>query len=450
MTGSGSSGSTPSSRPARGDLTWLWVMVVAAILTQTSLNLLRPVTSYRLIEIGADEAAIGLATAAYAILPLFTAMWLGRSTARLPSLRGIIALGAAVMALSGVGLALGQSVLVIMVASAVLGMGHLVFTIAGQAAIGRRAPAHLMDAAFGWFTAAFSVGQMAGPLLSGLILGNTTLAESATDAGFDDRITASLWLGAGISLLAVPVMLAMRPDGGSARRRSTTDPDAVPSPEATRGTSGEGTASGTASAAGAEGRPTMLAILKVPGIPSHMFAALALLAMLDILTAFMPLVGERAGVAPFWVGVLLAVRGGFSVLSRVFLPWISRRWTRNSLILVSLLVSAVGIGLVPVALTVWQSMLLAVLFMAAGGFVLGLGQPLTMTQISQAVPYTWRGPALALRLVGNRVGQVALPALAGLVAAPLGPAAGVWFACAVLAASGVERVISGRTGPDRS
>ena len=70
MTGSGSSGSTASSRPARGDLTWLWVTVVAATLTQTSLNLLRPVTSYRLIEIGADETAIGLATAAYAILPL--------------------------------------------------------------------------------------------------------------------------------------------------------------------------------------------------------------------------------------------------------------------------------------------------------------------------------------------------------------------------------------------
>ena len=66
------------------------------------------------------------------------------------------------------------------------------------------------------------------------------------------------------------------------------------------------------------------------------------------------------------------------------------------------------------------------------------------------MPDTWRGPALALRLVGNRVGQVALPALAGVVAAPLGPAAGVWFACAVLAASGVERVLSGRTGPDRS
>ena len=151
-----------------------------------------------------------------------------------------------------------------------------------------------MDAAFGWFTAAFSVGQMAGPLLSGLILGNTTLAESATDAGFDDRITASLWLGAGISLLAVPVMLALRPDGGSARRRSTTDPDDGLAAQATRGTSGEGTASGTASAAGAEGRPTMLAILKVPGIPSHMFAALALLDALNGTARWLSLAGPHS------------------------------------------------------------------------------------------------------------------------------------------------------------
>lgn len=218
MTGSGGSrtpgGAVSGGRPGRGDLTWLWLLVTAAVLTQTALNLLRPVTSYRLIQLGAGETAIGLATAAYAILPLITAMWLGRLSSRLDSLRGIIALGAAVMAVSGIGLAIGGSVALIMVASAVLGMGQLMFTVTGQAAIGRRAPAHLMDAAFGWFTAAFSVGQMAGPLLSGLILGGTTLTESAADAGFDGRISTALWLGAGVSLLAAPVMLGMPPTAG--------------------------------------------------------------------------------------------------------------------------------------------------------------------------------------------------------------------------------------------
>lgn len=82
--------------------------------------------------------------------------------------------------------------------------------------------------------------------------------------------------------------------------------------------------------------------------------------------------------------------------------------------------------------------------MAAGGFTLGLGQPLTMSLVTQAVPADWRSSALAVRLMGNRAGQVVLPATAGLLAAPLGPAAAVWFACAVLAASGLERTAAAR------
>lgn len=417
----------------RGSLTWLWLMVVAAILTQTSMNLLRPVTSYKLLTLGADETAVGLATAAYAIVPLVSAMWLGRVTGRLPSLRGMIALGALVMALAGAALAWGSSVLMIMAASALLGMGHLVFTIAGQAAIGRRAPRELMDAAFGWFTAAFSVGQMAGPLLSGLILGNVPLAQAATGGGLDDEIGWALWLGAGISLLAVPVMFSLRAQ-------------TAPGPTSAAG-SRPGTGDTPAGRQTAQ-KATALRILGVPGVPSHMLAALALLAVIDILTAFMPLVGEATGVSPLWVGILLAVRGAGSVMSRIFLPWFTARWSRNTLVLAALLVSALTIGLVPLSLEPIDALGLAAALMAVGGAFLGLGQPLTMTLIAQAVPADWRGAALGLRLVGNRLGQVVLPVVAGVVAAPLGPAGGVWFACAVLGLSGLERILGGHTGPN--
>ncbi|NUL45884.1 MFS transporter [Cellulosimicrobium funkei] len=442
----------------RGNLTWLWVMIAAAVLTQTALNLLRPVTSYKLLALGAGEATVGLATAAYAILPLVFAMSLGRLSSRLPTLRGMIALGALVLGLGGVGLAFGSTIAVLMVSSAVLGMGHLVFTIAGQTVIGQRSAPENMDAAFGWFTAAFSVGQMSGPLISGLILGNATLSEASHSAEFAGRIDGALWLGAVCSLLAVPVMYLMRADGGRRSRRQPAEPteepedrahglgdedgaatEPAPDAETSLGASEEGDA-----ATARPERPTMLAIWRVPGVPSHMMASLALLAMLDILTAFMPLVGEAAGVSPFWVGILLAVRGGASFLSRIVLPWMSDRWERHHLVLVSLLASAVALGFVPPALEGWQAIWLAVVLMAVGGFALGIGQPLTMSLVSQAVPQTWRGPALAFRLVGNRVGQVVMPVVAGLAAAPLGPAGGIWCACLVLAASGTERLISGR------
>ncbi|GAA1129083.1 MFS transporter [Citricoccus alkalitolerans] len=439
----------------RGNLTWLWVMIAAAVLTQTALNLLRPVTSYKLLALGAGEATVGLATAAYAILPLVFAMSLGRLSSRLPTLRGMIALGALVLGLGGVGLAFGSTIAVLMVSSAVLGMGHLLFTIAGQTVIGRRAAPENMDAAFGWFTAAFSVGQMSGPLISGLILGNATLGEASHSAEFDGRIDGALWLGAVCSLLAVPVMYLMRADGGRRSRRLPAEPTEEPGDrphglgDGNSGPAGPASATETALGAGAAGaagpgKPTMLAIWRVPGIPSHMMASLALLAMLDILTAFMPLVGEAAGVSPFWVGILLAVRGGASFLSRIVLPWMSGRWERHHLVLVSLLASAVALGFVPPALEGWHAVWLAVVLMAVGGFALGIGQPLTMSLVSQAVPPTWRGPALAFRLVGNRVGQVAMPVVAGLAAAPLGPAGGIWCACLILAASGTERLVSGR------
>src|SRR5699024_11928334 len=84
----------------------------------------------------------------------------------------------------------------------------------------------------------------------------------------------------------------------------------------------------------------------------------------------------------------------------------------------------------------------AFVLMAVGGCTLGLGQPLTMTMITQAVPRTWRSPALALRLMGNRIGQVVLPIAASAVAGPIGPAGGIWFACAILGVSGIERLVS--------
>jgi MFS family permease len=106
------------------------------------------------------------------------------------------------------------------------------------------------------------------------------------------------------------------------------------------------------------------------------------------------------------------------------------------MLLVSLYGAGLALALPPAVIEMpW----LAAVLLFVGGFCLGLGQPITMTLVSTAVPDSWRGSALAVRLVGNRVGQVAMPLLAGLVAAPLGPAGAIWFTCAVLVVSGAEK-----------
>ncbi|WP_338418601.1 MFS transporter [Kocuria rosea] len=402
--------------------------MAGALLTQTALNLVRPVTTYKLLSLDADSVTVGLVTAAYAVVPLVTAMWLGRMTDRVRDLRTMVVVGALVLALGAGALALAPSVALVAVASALLGMGHLVFTIAGQSAVARFSPPDQLDKGFGWFTAAFSAGQLVGPLLVGVLLG--TGSDVASPERVAD-ITLSLWIGAGLSVLVVPVMLLRRPASGAAGAPARND-DAAAAEQAAPATGELEVVPGTAP------RASMLRILEVPGIPSHMLASLALLAMLDILTAFLPLVGERAGVSPAWIGVLLAVRGGASIVSRVLLPWLAHRMSRRALLLVSLYGAGITLAVPPAVITVpW----LAAVLLFVGGFCLGLGQPITMTLVSTAVPTSWRGSALAVRLVGNRAGQVAMPLLAGLVAAPLGPAGAIWSTCAVLLVSGLEKTV---------
>jgi sugar phosphate permease len=168
-----------------------------------------------------------------------------------------------------------------------------------------------------------------------------------------------------------------------------------------------------------------------------MFASVVLLAAVDIITAYLPVIGERRGIGPAVVGALLSLRAAASILSRLLIPWMVRVLDRARLIAVSAAGSALAMAVLPVP--EGAAGLAAVL--AVAGFFLGIGQPLTMSMIVQAVPAGARGTALAIRLTGNRVGQVATPAAAGLVAGAAGVAAAFWLlgGLLVVAAATVTR-----------
>ncbi|MFB9776372.1 MFS transporter [Brevibacterium otitidis] len=423
------------NRAQQSSQMWLWLLVAAAVCTQTGVYLLRPVTTYKLIDLGAGATAVGLVTAIYALVPLVAALALGRLSDRTSRLRLMVLAGALILVAGGVLLALGQSLVLVAVANAILGIGHLVFTIAGQSAIARYARADQLDFGFGWFTAAYSAGQMIGPLGVTLLLGSQAASRSG-------EVSLALWLGAIITAGAVPLMLfssrAFQPrQQDPAESEAGAGTEAPAAPEA-----GEPGAAPEADAPASEPDPPapekarIRSILANGDIRAAMLSSLALLAVLDILVAFLPLVGEEHGVAPAWIGVLLAVRGVSSIVSRVFLPYFSHRFDRSLLVFVSVLGAGISLVFPPIVLD-W--MWLAALLMLISGFFLGLGQPLTMALITSSVPAAWRGSALAVRLMGNRIGQVAMPLIAGVVAAPVGPAAAIWCGSGLLIAAAAHQ-----------
>ncbi|UTT39875.1 MFS transporter [Glutamicibacter mishrai] len=395
-----------SKANSSGIMRWLIVLVATGLLSQAALNLVRPVTTYKLISFGSGSFTVGAVTAAYAILPLFTAMLLGRVSSRIRRIRFLMVAGVGLIALGGLGVNLAPNALTVALASAVLGLGHLMFTIGGQSSIARYFPDRDLDKGFGWFTAAYAAGQFIGPLIAGLVLGTDTDAVSAERIA---DISLSLWIGAGCALLAVPFLLP------NFQPQVSKSVSAAP-PERSSASIGS--------------------VMRIKGMASHMFASMMLLSMLDILTAFLPLVAEKHDVSPTSVGVLLAIRGCASVVSRLFIPKLSAHFERRHLLVASLYASGVSIALAPIFIDeLWASGLALLI----GGFFLGLGQPMTMTMISTSVPPVDRGAALAVRLMGNRLGQVALPLVSSSVAAGMGPAGAIWFCCALLCLSGVEK-----------
>jgi MFS family permease len=397
--------------PSRG---WLLRLVIAFAFTQGAVSMARPAVSYHALALGADARAVGVVTAVYALLPLVVAVPLGRRTDRGrcgPLLPVGVALIAAGCALSGT----AHSLAGLGLWSAVMGLGHLTFVIGAQSLVARQSADGEHDRNFGHFTIGASLGQLVGPVLAGWLVGGSGGAVSGASgegggAGGAAELSSALALFVSGALAVCAYASLWRIEDRAAVAEAAV-------------------------AAGARdgGTVPVTRILRTKGIPAGIFTSLAVLSATDVLTAYLPVVGEERGIAPAVVGVLLSLRAGASVLSRLVLPPMARWLGRQVLLVLSCVAGGVLSVLLAVPVPVWALALALLLF----GFCLGVGQPLTMTTVVQAAPDGAASTALALRLTGNRLGQVAAPAGAGLVAGVAGAAAPfVLLGALLLGASG--------------
>ncbi|MDO0916116.1 MFS transporter [Streptomyces sp. DT2A-34] len=384
-----------------GNRGWLLRLVIAFSFAQGAVSMARPAVSYRALALGADERAIGVIAGVYALLPLFAAVPLGRRTDHgrcAPLLPVGVVLISGGCALSG----LANSLWAMAVWSGVMGLGHLCFVIGAQSLVARQSAPHEQDRNFGHFTIGASLGQLAGPIAAGALIGGRDMAGTSA--------LALLVAGAGG---AVALTSLWRIES-----RTTSKP---------REEQGE--------------RVPVQRILRARGVPAGIFISLAVLSATDILTAYLPVVGEHRGIAPSVIGLLLSLRAAATIACRLVLTPLLRLLGRTLLLTVTCLLAALLCAGIALPVPVWAlALMLAVL-----GFCLGVGQPLSMTTVVQAAPDGARSTALALRLTGNRLGQVAAPASAGLIAGLAGVAAPfVMLGALLLLSAGVALRTPGR------
>ncbi|WP_449350073.1 MFS transporter [Streptomyces shaanxiensis] len=385
-----------------GNRGWLLRLVIAFSFAQGAVSMARPAVSYRALALGADERAIGVIAGVYALLPLFAAVPLGRRTDHgrcAPLLPVGVVLISGGCALSGV----AGSLWAMAVWSGVMGLGHLYFVIGSQSLVARQSAPHEQDRNFGHFTIGASLGQLVGPIAAGALIGGSDRAGTSA--------LALLVAGAGAAVAFTSLWRIEHRDTAAKSPAAPGD------------------------------RVSVGHILRSRGVPGGILVSLSVLSATDILTAYLPVVGEHRGIAPSVIGLLLSLRAAATIACRLVLTPLLRLLGRALLLTVTCLLAALLCAGVALPVPVWA---LAVM-LALLGFCLGVGQPLSMTTVVQAAPDGARSTALALRLTGNRLGQVAAPATAGLVAGVAGVAAPfVMLGGLLLVSSGVALRSSAR------
>ncbi len=360
--------------------TWFVRLLIMEFAVMMPVNGLRPMVSYRALELGATTWQLGVVVAGFSALSFALAVPLGRWVDRWGEPRFLVigTFGVGIAALVMVPIA---NIWMLAVVYAMLGLGQVAATVGVQTLTANGGRPGRRDARFGAVSIAMSLSHMIGPPLAGLV-------HSMSGGSLDTVFLA----GAGFVVLAVcaALSLVLWPPADHARTRH---------PERQQ----------------TERLPMVRAVGTVwgqPTVPHALLVSVAVVASMDLITAYLPAYAEANGISVQTVGLLLGLRAGATMVSRVtILPLVSRLG-RRTLLLHGMFWSMVSMFLLP--LTV-DPMVLAV-HMCVMGLGLGLGQPLTLAWISERVSSELRGTAIGVRVTGNRVSQLVVPVVAGAVA----------------------------------
>ena len=379
-------------------LPWAKPLLLSSTLTQATIYVLRPMITYRAIELDANAAQVGLIAAVYALFPVVLALQFGSLVGKLGEAKFVI-YGTVAMMLTSLALIFSDSLITLGIATAAAGIAHLACMVGGQSMVALRAPRESYDRYFGFYTFSASVGHMLGPIIASIVAGsNGTLPKSTSNA---------FLLGVVLTIIALVPVIRWRNEKPTVEGKQNSE--------------------GTFKAA--------VSLVKRPGIMAAIYISLAISSVADVLVVFLPLFGTEHNFSPYAIGAILAIRAGTTMMSRFFLGRLSNRFTTFQLLWWSTIIST--LCCVAMAFAHTPITLGAIVFVA--GFSLGVGQPLTMSLVSQKTESSERAMAVSARLMGNRFGQFLVPAVAGSLAAASGAGA-VFIGLAVLLATSIFSV----------
>jgi predicted MFS family arabinose efflux permease len=348
------------------------------------------VVSLYALDLGAGAAAVGVLAALFAVFPLLLAVQAGRISDRY-GMRMPIALGGLAMA-GGLVLPIAVGGLpALFLCPALLGLGHIYFHVSIHNLVGSLGTPAERTKNFSTFALGASIAAFIGPSAAGFAI---------ELAGYR---AAFAMLAVAATLPSVYVLLH-------------------------RGLMPKHVRHETAGAA-----KSAFDLLAIPALRRTLIMSGVALTGIELFSFYLPIYGRAIGLAPSTIGMILSCYALAGFVVRIVMHRLARRFTEVGVLTGSLFVAALAYLALP--------SLADAAFLAAAAFALGLAlgsaQPLTIILTYNYAPAGRSGEALGMRIMANKLTQIAVPLAFGGFGAAMG-AAPVFIATGVfLLAAGV-------------
>jgi MFS family permease len=366
----------------------LYRIALLTILLHLAFAGMRVTQSLFALHLGASAATVGLLMSLLAIVPMLFAVSWGRYIDRV-GVRGPMVTGAAAI-LAALALACALPRLeTLFVVSALAGSGFMYFHIAVNQAAGLIGTPAERARNFSVLALAFSVSSFLGPM----------------SAGFAIDLVGYTWtfaLFAGAVVLMLVLMAAWKIE---VRRHE---------PHAQAGKKHVGD------------------LLRVPML-RRVFVVSGLLSMgWDLFSFVMPIHGKQLGLTASTIGVILGAFGAAVFVVRLVMPPIAHRLSEWKMLIGAMLVTGVGLALLPLTRDV--TLLIGLSFLIGMG--LGGAQPMVMALLYNKSPPGRAGEAVGVRTLLLNFSQAGMPLMFGALGAALGMAPVFWTMAGALIAGG--------------
>src|SRR5262245_11693961 len=377
----------------------VYLVVLLSILNSIGQRGAKVTVSLYALEMGAGAAAVGVLAALFAVFPLLLSVQAGRISDRF-GVRLPIVLGSTVMALGLVVPLAAPGLASLFVCSTLMGLGHIFFHVSVHNLVGSLGDHADRTRNFSTFALGSSIAAFLGPSTAGFAI---------EFAGFQTAFV----------LLAV----VAAPPAAALLTFQRMIPAQLAHSEKVQGESA-------------------FDLLAIPALRRTLIMSGVTLTGIELFSFYLPIYGRSIGLSPAVIGMVLSTYAIAGFIVRSFMHRLAARYTEVGVLTGSLFVAALAYLVVP---GLDDGFLLA-----AAAFAVGLGrrpaQPLTITLTYNHAPAGRSGEALGMRIMANKVTQIAVPLAFGGFGAAMG-AAPVFLATGVfLLAAGVLSLKSGTTG----